>query len=327
MATSTMRDSLKQLARRSIGETSFDAPLRNHSWWGIGGPADLLVQPTSLEQLCTLIKSLHEFQLPHLFIGDGSNLLFDDVGVRGVVVKLGRNFSSYEISGRKITAQSGVFVPRLIRNIGRAGLTGLEHAIGIPGTLGGLVLMNGGSLRQGIGTHVQQVHAINSMGEMIRFDRDSCQFSYRKSALQNAGLVIARVDLQCSTGDPVRIQQRMRDILRSRRKKFPRRHPNCGSVFLSDPKNYDQFGPPGAIIERCGLKTLRIGDAMIPQQHANFIVNLGRASSADVLSLVRTVRQDVFDKTGFLLNCEVRYVQPDGQQVPAHEACDDLQLT
>ncbi|EMI56923.1 UDP-N-acetylmuramate dehydrogenase [Rhodopirellula sallentina SM41] len=322
-----MRSVLEKVARQNVGLSSFDAPLRDHSWWKIGGPADLLVQPTSSTELCLLIKCLREYEIPHLFIGDGSNLLFDDSGVRGAVVKLGRNLSSFQIKGRDVVAEAGVFVPKLVRCIGKSGLSGLEHAVGIPGTLGGLVLMNGGSLRQGIGSNVRRVHAINRAGEELQLDQKACEFAYRKSALQHSRLVITRVELSCVHGDAAEILDRMREILRNRRKKFPRRYPNCGSVFLSDPKNYSAFGPPGAIIEKCGFKGFQIGNAKIPEQHANFIVNLGNASSSDVLSIVHAVRNRVFEATGFLLNCEVRYVKTTGQQVPAHEHRCDLQIT
>lgn len=318
-----MRESLRKLAQKDIGQCSFDIPLRHHSWWRIGGPADLMVEPRSISQVQTLMKELNNLSVPFVVIGDGSNLLFDDAGVRGVVVKIGRQLSKCQISDRLITAEAGVFVPRLVRRIGNAGLTGLEHAIGIPGTLGGLVLMNGGSMRQGVGEHVDRVWVVDTTGELKAHNHVDCRFVYRGSALQRNKGIIVQVRLQCDHGNRRSIRREMLDIMRMRRHKFPLKQPNCGSVFVSDPAMYKTVGPPGKIIEECGLKGFRIGDAMVPHLHANFIVNLGAARSSDVLSIIHTVRQTVYQRTGFLLMCEVRYAAPDCRLMPAHEGLQE----
>jgi len=315
-----MRDTLQNLVKLDIGACSFDAPLSHHSWWQIGGPADLLVEPGSIEQVQTLMRELDRLALPYVVIGDASNLLFDDQGVRGVVIKIGRSLSQWAIQDQWVTAEAGAFVPRLVRRIGGAGLSGLEHAIGIPGTLGGLVLMNGGSMRQGVGSHVDRVWAVDREGVLKEYDHAACSFAYRHSALQMEKVVVVRVRLHCSQGDKKAIRREMLDILRSRRYKFPLKLPNCGSVFISDPAMYTIVGPPGKIIEDAGFKGYRVGDAMIPAIHANFIVNLGAASSEDVLAIIRTVRLTVFQRTGFWLQCEVRYVSPDCRVMPAHYA-------
>jgi len=322
-----MCDALHNLTRQDIGTCGFDVPLRHHSWWRIGGPADLLVEPGSIAQVQTLMRELHRLDLPFVVIGDGSNLLFDDAGVRGVVVKIGRRLSRWSIQDQWITAEAGAFVPRLIRRIGAAGLSGLEHAIGIPGTLGGLVLMNGGSMRQGVGSHVDRVWAVDWEGALKEYDHAACCFAYRHSALHQEKVVVVRVRLHCLPGDRKGIRREMLRILRSRRHKFPLKLPNCGSVFLSDPSLYETIGPPGKIIEDYGFKGYRVGDAMIPEIHANFIVNLGAASSADVLSIIRTVRQTVYQRSGFMLQCEVRYVAPDCRIMPAQQLFDEMQIS
>lgn len=313
-----MRDALKRLARQDIGRSRFDVPMKDHSWWRIGGPADMLVEPESVSHVQILRRELTRNELPHVFIGDGSNLLFDDEGVRGVVVKIGRALSQIHLNDDVVTADAGIFVPKLSRLIGLAGLTGLEHAAGIPGTLGGLVLMNGGSLRQGVGSNVDRVWAVDRLGEIVEFNQMECGFGYRSSSMQSLNLTVVRVRLKCHHGNASEIRQTNLSILRSRRRKFPRRLPNCGSVFVSDPKLYDTIGPPGKVIEECGLKGLRCGDAMIPDCHANFIVNLGNAKSIDVLSIISTVTEIVFQQIGHRLQCEVRYVSPQGNTSPAH---------
>jgi UDP-N-acetylenolpyruvoylglucosamine reductase len=315
-----MHERLRELTRHDIGQCGFAVSLRDYSWWRIGGSADLLVTPHSIEQVQTLMREMHRLALPFVVIGGGSNVLFDDAGVRGVVVKIGRHLSRVEINGNAITAEAGIFVPWLIRQIGRAGLMGLEHAIGIPGTLGGLVLMNGGSMRQNVGSLVDKVWAVDSEGTLMEFGHDDCRFEYRRSALQTMDIVVVQARLRGEPGEPHSIRKEMRHILRTRRQKFPLKLPSCGSVFLSDPAMYATVGAPGKIIEQCGFKGYRVGEAMIPHLHANFIVNLGAARSADVLTIIRQVRKVVQEQTGALLMCEVRYLAPDCRLMPAHEA-------
>jgi len=201
-----------------------------------------------------------------------------------------------------------------------AGLAGLEHTIGIPGTIGGLVLMNGGSQRKGIGENVRRVEVVSCEGRAVVLNREECAFSYRRSALQGTGVVVVRVELECERQDSREIRRLMLDDLRERRRKFPRKVPNCGSVFLSTSEMHASVGPPGKIIERAALKGARIGDAEVSHQHANFIVNHGSASSRDVLALIAHIRQVVNRQIGFNLCCEVRYVSPEGVIMPAHLA-------
>jgi UDP-N-acetylmuramate dehydrogenase len=314
------RDWREQLIRHDIGPFALDVSLANHNSWQIGGPADLLVEPDGAGQVATVVRLVHEHQIPLVVIGQGTNLLFDDAGLRGVVLKLGENFSAITIAGNRITAESGAWVPGLAHKAMRAGLAGLEHAIGIPGTIGGLVLMNGGSQRKGIGENVCRVKAVTREGETIELSRKECAFSYRSSALQGMGAVVVEVELECERCDPRRIRGMMLADLRERRTKFPRKEPNCGSVFLSTGAMHQSVGPPGKIIEEAGLKGKRIGKAEVSCQHANFIVNRGGASSAEVLALIDYIRRTVKARIDFDLDCEVRYVSPSGVIVPAHLA-------
>lgn len=318
-----MHKALHQLSLQEVGVGRWNEPLASHSWWRVGGAADFFVEPLSISQVCTLRKALKELDLPYVIIGDGSNLLFDDQGFRGVVVRIGRALSRFSIHKGWIDAEAGVFVPKLARNIGRAGLAGLEHIIGIPGSLGGLVLMNGGSQRKGIGQHVQKVWCVNQQGEIEEYNHEQCQFSYRSSALQHRNVIIVRTLLRCEGGNSKQIRREMLSIMRSRRGKFPIKLPNCGSVFVSDPSLYATVGPPGKVIEQCGLKGVRLGGAQIAEQHANFIVNLGKASSVDILALIKHIRETVHSQTGFWLRAEVRFVSPDGRIRPAHEASSE----
>jgi len=314
------RDLLDNLVKQDVGQYTFDEPLSDHNSWQIGGPADLLVEPDRAEQVAAVLRFANQFKIPLVVIGQGTNLLFDDAGLRGIVLKLGNNFSAITIEENRITAESGAWVPGLARKAMQAGLAGLEHTIGIPGTIGGLVLMNGGSQRKGIGENVRRVQVVDREGEMRELTREECTFSYRRSALQGTGTVVVKVELECERQAPRQIRGMMLADLRERRRKFPRKEPNCGSVFLSTGAMHESVGPPGKIIEESGLKGKRIGNAEVSHQHANFIVNRGGASSRDVLALIAHVRQVVNSRIGFDLRCEVRYVSPEGVIMPAHQA-------
>lgn len=299
-------------------------PLAEHANWRIGGPADVLVEPSSRVQLRGALEAAARLAIPWVLIGHGTNLLFDDRGVRGLVIKIGGAMSGYRIRGTRIVARAGTWVPRLARAAAVAGLKGLEHAAGIPGTLGGLVAMNGGSQRQAIGDRVTRVWALDPGGVCHCLSQAECRFGYRSSRLATDGLAVAGVELCCERGDARAIRCQTLHILRQRRNKFPRKLPNCGSVFLSNGTMHARFGPPGRIIEQAGLKGTRVGNAQVSWQHANFIVNRGGARSAEVVALVRRVRQEVFLRTGLWMECEVRYVAPHGSVVPLH--CADVGL-
>jgi len=308
------------LLRLDVGRVRRDEPLARHASWCIGGPADALVEPESGAQVAAVVRFAREQGVPLLTIGQGTNLLFDDGGVRGIVLKLGSRFARIAVDGNHILAEGGAWVPQLARRAMQAGLAGLEHTIGIPGTLGGLVLMNGGSQRKGIGENVERVWIVDRDGNERCLDREACGFAYRHSALQGSGAVVVRVELVCPAGERREIRRAMVCDLRERRRKFPRKQPNCGSVFLSTAEMHASVGPPGRIIEEAGLKGTRIGQAEVSCRHANFIVNLGGASSRDVLELIALIRRRVQERIGFDLGCEVRYVTPDGALMPADRA-------
>ncbi len=284
--------------------------------WHIGGPADYLVEPATEEQLRRLWLLAREREIPIVVLGRGSNMLFDDAGFRGLVVRLGRRFGSYRFEGEYLEAQAGAWVPWLARSSAVQGLSGLEHVVGIPGTLGGLVYMNGGSMRKSLGDSVVQVRALTASGDFRDFDASQCGFDYRRSAFQDNGALILGARLKLTASESKAVRREMLAIMAQRREKFPLAWPSCGSVFRNDPELYAAYGPPGKIIDQGGYKGLRVGGAQVSHRHGNFIVNLGGATSADVFVLVRELRQRVQDLTGFTLGCEVRYLSPQGDLGP-----------
>jgi UDP-N-acetylmuramate dehydrogenase len=290
-------------------QVKVDVSLAAISQWKIGGRAAVLVEPRTKQQLIQIRKYLADNRCPYLIIGNTTNLLFTDNDIDAVVVRVGSNFSDISVDGNLIVAQSGTWVPNLSRRAMQAGLAGLEHICGIPGTLGGLVVMNGGSQRKGIGSVIKYVETVNSHARLQRYPAEECQFSYRKSIFQEIDEWITEVALELERASNKQfVHAEMLAILRSRSRKFPRRLPNCGSVFVSDPEMYEDYGPPGRVIEMCGLKGMVEGGAQVSPRHANFIVNSGGATAADVLCLIQKVRESVYREIGYKMKVEAKFV-------------------
>lgn len=289
-----------------------DIPMSICGTWRIGGPADFLVEPVSWEQTAAVLRHTRDHAVPVIVIGKGSNLLFDDAGLRGVALQIGRRLSRVTVVGTTVRAESGVSASRLARTTGLAGLAGLEHIVGIPGTLGGLVFMNGGSLGRAIGEAIVEVKALDRQGTVQIFHRDDCGFAYRCSRFQREDWIITEATMDFVGGRRDAILADMLRILRDRRRKFPLTLPSCGSVFKNNPESYARFGPPGKIIEDTGLKGASVGGAMVSERHANFIVNTGNATARDVLELIEHIRQQVARRTGLTLECEVQFVHSSG---------------
>lgn len=318
MATSPRKSLYDFLKSEGIVEVEADRLLAPLMRWRIGGAAVCFVDAVSTEQIVRIRTAMMQRSEPYLIIGDGSNLLMDSKGYKGLVLRVGRGLSGFSRTGNRIVCGAGTWVPHLGLYLARQGLGGLEHIIGIPGTVGGLVTMNGGSQRKGIGSNVVRAKVVKSDGSIAELTNSELNFAYRRSSIQNSGAIITEVELELTPRDPHKIRVEMLSILAERKRKFPKKLPNCGSTFLSDPAMYTKIGPPGKAIELAGLKGTRIGGAQVSPMHANFIVNLGWATSDEVLALISHVRRQVFQHTGFLIDCEARYVDYDGIEAPAH---------
>lgn len=303
----------RELERICPGAVALDVPLSRISRWRIGGLADLIVRPRNLDELVRLRVWLYARKLAHVVFGSTSNLLFADEGLRAIGVQIGTGFAPLRIVGSEITAGPGVWVPGLARQAMRAGLTGIEHICGIPGTLGGLIYMNGGSQRRGIGELIHSVTSVNAQGTIQYRSQEDCAFSYRRSIFQDNNEIIAGIVLRLLPAvNRCAVRREMLAILGSRRRKFPQKDANCGSVFVSNPAMYADYGPPGLVIEKLGFKGRRIGGALVSPLHANFIVNEGEARAADVLALINEIAEAVGRATGCRMEAEVRYITPAG---------------
>lgn len=315
-----------ELKRLANGNVIKDVPLADISYWKIGGRASFLISPQSLQQIEDVVRYLNRIEYPYLIVGNTTNILFSDAGVDGAIIQTGQALSSVKIDAQNgaVTAQAGVWMPCLARRIAAAGLVGAEHLVGIPGSLGGIVVMNGGSKQRSISENVISVESLGSDGSYHLRTKDACNFSYRHSVFQDNDDVVTTVHLMFKgKGSPKNIRMDMLRILSDRRSKFPLRLPSCGSVFMADKSQFDVYGAPGAVVEGLGLKGFAIGDAEISPLHANFIVNKGHAKAADVLALVDLVRERAC-KAGinYKLESEIKYVSGESQVIPLHLASE-----
>lgn len=285
------------------GEISWAEPLCRHTSIRVGGPADVFVVPADLEDLRRVLRVSAQYGVAVLPLG-GSNLIVRDGGIRGVVVRLS-HFQDMTVQGSGLYAGAGVAMPRLAQAAMQAGLAGLEFSCGIPGTLGGAIAMNAGTRDGEMADIIESVTIMDARGDIRECPRSVLQFGYRYSCLPPGIILGARLKL-----DPApraEIEARMARSLTHRRKTQPLHLPNAGSIFKNPPGR-----SAGALIERLGLKGLRVGDAELSAQHANFIVNRGRATARDILELIRRIQETVREHAGIELELEVRVVGEDG---------------
>lgn len=280
-----------------------DEPMKNHTSFKIGGNADFLVLPKSDEQIAETVRLLKENNIRFTVIGNGSNLLVDDDGIRGVVIKLGKNFSAVRCSENVITAQSGALLSRVSSVAYENSLTGLEFAAGIPGTVGGAAVMNAGAYGGEMKDVIVKSVYLNGDGEICTYTGDEHKFGYRKSAFTSDDIVL-EVTFSLTSGDRKSIGDKMAELNRSRREKQPLELPSAGSAFKR-PEGY--FA--GKLIQDAGLKGFKIGGASVSEKHSGFIVNDGTATCADVLLLTEHIQKTVFERFSVMLEPEIRYIK------------------
>jgi len=294
------QDMKQALAKEITSEVRVSEPMAGHTTWRIGGPADLLVLPGSSNDVVKAVKFANTWGIPWVVMGNGSNLLVKDGGIRGMVIKIRDGLNQLEIQGQTIRAGAGVLLPRLAGKAVEAGLGGLEFACGIPATLGGAVIMNAGAHGSSIGDFVQRVAAINVNGDTVELSREELAFGYRSSCLYPKELIVTDVTLHCPSGNREESRRIIQENLIRRKTTQPLNLPNAGSVFKNPPGQ-----AAGKLIEEAGGKGMRVGDAQVSGRHANFIVNLGQATARDVLTLIERIQTLVLQKLGIQLELEV----------------------
>jgi UDP-N-acetylmuramate dehydrogenase len=281
-------------------------PMSRHTTFGIGGPADCFVEVKTEQALRRLWMDCCRKGHEPLIIGAGSNLLVRDGGIRGVVVKLTGVFSAVEVVGERVLAGAAAALKEVASTACMAGLTGLEFAIGIPGSIGGAVYMNAGAYGGQMADVVDRVRVLTEDGDYCEWSQKDLGFDYRRSSLQDGSHVIVRVAFGLHSGDAEQIKATMEDYTLRRAAKQPLDLPSAGSVFKRPPGHY-----VGAMVEAAGLKGVRVGGAQVSEKHAGFIVNRGGASAKDVLELIELVQTEIRKKYAVDLETELKVVGED----------------
>lgn len=297
----------RELSKLVSGRVIPQAFMRDFTTWRIGGPADLLCEPATEEDVQVALGFARKHGLPVTVVGNGSNLLVLDGGIRGLTLRICGGLKEMAVDGEQITAGAGAMLPALSRLAARSSLSGLEFGAGIPAAVGGAVLMNAGAFGQIIGNLVQGVQVLGLNGRMETIERSRLEFHYRHSSLMDRELVILKAVFRLCRGEPSEIWERMSGNLDKRKKNQPLDQPSAGSVFRNPPG-----GSAGELIERAGFKGVTVGDAQVSPKHANFIVNLGNARAGQVLELIERIRERVSSLYGVELVPEVRLVGEEG---------------
>ena len=294
---------LKALPSTRVREEEY---LRHHTTFKIGGPADLFVEPTTMAELSFALRTIHEFDVPVTIIGCGSNILVKDGGIRGAVVSVRHMTQIMDCNDNVLCIGSGYMLKDASEFAWENGLTGLEFAIGIPGTLGGAVFMNAGAYDGEMSHVVTAVRAVDFQGNIKEYDASHLDFAYRHSIFHDNHEVIGEVIMTLKPGDKNVIKARMDELTEKRESKQPLEFASAGSTFKRPPGYF-----AGTLIEQTGLKGLSVGDAQVSHKHAGFVINTGSASAKDVLDLIAEVQRRVYDQHGVHLEPEVRMIGED----------------
>ncbi len=302
-----MVNTMKPLAE-ALGEAHPDLileenqALSSYTTFKIGGSCPLMGKPSTEDEFLSCIRTSEALGIPSVILGNGSNLLVSDLGVSAFVIQTKEFSQISSLGGGKISAQAGVMLSKLAVFSAELALTGLEFAHGIPGTLGGGLMMNAGAYGGEMQDVVESVTSyVRSQQTCITRTVDELEFSYRHSRFSREDEVILSAVLQLQPGDMDSIRGKMQELAKQRREKQPLNYPSCGSTFRRPPQHF-----AAALIDQCGLKGLQVGGAQVSPKHAGFVVNVGDATCEDVLNLVKQIQETVLEQTGVTLELEVK---------------------
>lgn len=279
-----------------------EEPMKKHTTFRVGGPADVLVQPdeTALAAILALCRQYH---VPYSFIGNGSNLLVGDKGIRGVVIEMTDPMGNIEVNGTKITAQAGAMLSKIANTAASNGLGGMEFAAGIPGSVGGAVVMNAGAYGGEMKDIIEKVYVLDENGAQLELDRDALDLGYRHSCIPEKKYIVTKVVLELVPRDEAEIRSEMKELNEKRAEKQPLQYPSAGSTFKR-PEGY--FA--GKLIMDAGLRGYQVGGAQVSEKHCGFVINKGDATAADICQLMRDVSDKVQAQFGVVLEPEVKMI-------------------
>lgn len=277
--------------------------MAGHTTFRIGGPADCFLQPENEEQLRKVQRYLNMVGVPYFVVGNGSNLLVNDIGYQGVILQIGPKMSGIAVKGTRIAAKAGARLSQVAQEAMEHGLTGLEFASGIPGTVGGGVMMNAGAYGGEMSQVVTQVKVISRDGEELVLDNETMEFGYRTSTIRNNSFIVTEVVFELQTGEKDGIKAKMEELAAKRKEKQPLEYPSAGSTFKRPQGHF-----AGQLIMEAGLRGFQIGGARVSDKHCGFVVNVGNATAQDVRDVISEVQERVKDKFHVELETEVVFL-------------------
>lgn len=277
-----------------------DEPMSLHTTFRVGGPATCFVTPETEDEVVKVAKYLINADIPHIFIGNGSNLLVSDKGYKGVVVQIGPKLEQVIVTGNRMQVSAGTSMVKAARVAASHSLTGLEFASGIPGTVGGGVVMNAGAYDGEMSFVVKYVRVLNHEGEILKLDHDTMEFSYRRSVLSHRKFIVLSVEFELQPGNQEEILAKMNDFSKRRREKQPLEYPSAGSTFKRPEGHF-----AGKLIQDAGLKGFTIGGACVSEKHCGFVINKDHATAKDIMSVIREVQKCVDEQFNVKLETEV----------------------
>ncbi len=300
-----LKESIYEKLCAAVGEdfVQQEEPMKNHTTFRIGGPADYFVCPQNYGQTAEVVKLCREEKISGCIIGNGSNLLVSDEGYRGVIIQLYRNMSRIAVEGTQIRAQAGALLSQIGSRALEYGLTGMEFAAGIPGTAGGAVVMNAGAYGGEMKDILSEVTVLKRDGEILAIPADGLELGYRTSIIKKESYIVLEALFELKHGDVSAIRQRMEELKKLRCEKQPLEYPSAGSTFKR-PQGYYA----GKLIMDAGLRGYRVGGAMISEKHCGFVVNVQDATACDVRTLMEYVRKEVKAQFGVELEPEVKFL-------------------
>ena len=284
-------------------EVYINEPMKNHTSFRTGGPADVYVKADRAENIIKAIEMLKKENVEYTIIGNGSNLLVSDRGICGAVIEIGSMMNNISVEGEKIYAEAGALLSSLAAAAAENCLTGLEFASGIPGSVGGAVVMNAGAYDGEIKDAIDYADVIDNEVNILRLTKDELGLSYRHSVIDEKKMIVIGAGFRLKEGDGIAIKEKMADFAARRREKQPLNYPSAGSTFKRPEGHF-----AGKLIEDAGLKGKTIGGAQVSQKHAGFIINTGDATTEDVLELMDCCVETVYNKFGVRLEPEVRFI-------------------
>lgn len=287
-------------------DIKIDEPMKEHISFKVGGPADILVRPRTEEQIKKILDFIKDENIPYLIIGNGSNMLVKDGGLRGLVIEIADNFSDSKIEGNIVEVQSGSLLSTLGKKILKSSLKGFEFATGIPGTIGGALCMNAGAYGGEMKDIVESVRLMDMDGNIKEFSNEEMQFKYRNSIAANMKCIVLSCKLKLEEGNYDEIKAHIDDLTNKRVTKQPLNYPSAGSTFKRPEGHY-----AGQLIDESGLRGLTLRGAQVSQKHCGFVINSGDAKAKDLLDLIYIVKSTVYRKFGVMLEEEVKILGED----------------